>query len=196
MTTDTATVRRKLVTGGDPNQEYFVPVQEQFAGGYAGAVDLDGIASALVATKRPELAAHMKFDVVYLWKEKGGSRDGQLTLGKCVLVRGLLAHFVPAQFVVWLAADHLRDLKASAWFVEAILFHEMTHVGEEDGNPIAVPHDFTGFASELRHYGAYKDDLLLAAKACEQLPLFEELELPAGVRILNVDLRKAPPDDG
>lgn len=173
-TTDTEVQRRQLVNGGDPNQEYFVPPKELFSGGYLPAGDLQRIADALLEARPEDLAAHVDYSVVYLWKEKGGSSQGKLTLGKTTLARGLLRHFAQVDFVIWLAADHLHDIEASKFVIEAVVYHEMLHVIEGDDGPSLRPHDFTGFAEELKHYGDYLPDLMVARKAFEQIPLFAD----------------------
>jgi len=194
MTTEAPPRPRQLVNGGDPDAPYFLPLDELFNGAYFAASDLDGMATALLEAYELDLQPHRTFDVAYLWKQKGGTRDGKAVLGKCVLVRGLLAHFCPARFIIWLAADHLRDAKASRYLVEAILYHEMLHVGEdEDGEPVLIPHEFTGFAAELRRYGAYTHDLRVAHQAFEQMPLFE-LDPLTAARELRVELDNLTPD--
>lgn len=167
-----------------PDDVYPTPADERFEErDYMSAPDLSEIAKALVKADRAQFDHFKGLHVVYLWRRKGGSTGGRLTLGKCQKPTGLLAYFAGADFVVWLAADHHRDrvagerAGASRFEVEAALFHEMLHVGietDDDGNVrnVIVPHDFTAFNAEVTRYGAWKGDLRAADQSFRQMPLW------------------------
>jgi hypothetical protein len=162
------------VTGGDPDQIYPVPAVEEFTKAnseYLEAPELEKIAGKIIEV-------HVGFSyltelrVVYLWKEKGGTRLGKATLGKCQRPQGLLAKFCPADFIIWLGADHHRAFRSTRYQVEATVFHEMCHTGEDgDEEPVMEPHDYEGFVREVELYGLWRADLEKAHGAFKQLRL-------------------------
>ena len=114
-------------------------------------------------------------EVVYLWKASGGKANGKLVLGKCQKAAGLVAHFSKADWVVWLSADHGRDLGLTRWQVEAALYHELLHAGqnEQTMEPAVYPHDAEMFRAEIEQYGLWKSDLRFVADCFQGvLPMF------------------------
>lgn len=178
-----ATRTRHLVTGGNPEQEYPVPTEDTFeaeAAEYLPADDLRRIARALIAA-HPSRFRHLeRLHVVYLWRKAGGARHDTPTLGKCQKPSGLLKHFSAADFVIWLAADHCRDRRFTAYQVEALLFHELCHTDRdpESGKPVLVGHDWEGFAAEVAHYGAWESATAHLAQQFEQLRLALDADGP------------------
>ena len=171
----------------EPQEFYRPPMDKRFSlpGGeeldYLPAPDLHRIAEYLIGECN-ELEHLNRQSVIYLWKRKGGTNQGQGVMGKCVKTSGLGKYFSEATWVVWLAADHLIDLKISRRQVEALLHHELLHAGEsepdDDGRskPVVEGHDFDGFGLNVQRYGAWFAPLQLAAKAFaegEQVGLFE-----------------------
>lgn len=132
------------------------------------APQLEAVAERLVH-KHVRFSHLLQMRVIYLWKMKGGETHGANTLGKCQSPSGLLAHFSNAEFVIWLAADHCRDLSNEQ--IEAVVFHEMCHTASKDGEAAMQGHDVEMFADEVRVYGAWKVDLLEAQRVFGQLPL-------------------------
>lgn len=168
---------RTLVTGGNPDKLFPVPPEEAFAEvegpvEYIEAPDVERVAAALIGTCS-EFSHLRERALVYLWRAEGGKTKGKATLGKCAKPSGLLKHFAEADFMVWLAADHVRGMQFSAWQVEALVYHELLHAGATDkGEPVLWPHDFEGFRPEVSRYGAWKPDLAEAAKSFQpRLPL-------------------------
>lgn len=177
MTTEsTATGRkRSLITGnGGVDELYPVPQEDLFEGDFLPAPDVEKIARALINAHEHEFLAVHQFEVTYLWKKKGGEKSGKATLGKCAKPSGLTRYFSEADFVIWLAADHLGH--RSRFDVEAVIFHELHHIGQdsETGKPVIVPHDLDIFSAEVETYGAWSNDIKLADRAFRQLPLFAE----------------------
>lgn len=69
----------------------------------------------------------------------------------------LARQYSEADFIIWLAADYLRNWheagKLSEREIEAMLYHELCHAGVNDKNePKIWPHQFEGFLSELEEY--------------------------------------------
>ncbi len=131
--------------------------------------------------RHPEDLAHLDgLTIEYVWKAAGGKSGGKAVLGKCTKLAGLARYLSgaldgaldgePVDFVVWLAADHLA-LRSDRG-IEAILFHELCHIGTDDkGNPTVVPHDWAGFAREIELFGLHTEDARTVDKAFRQLHL-------------------------
>lgn len=170
--------RRSLVTGGDAEAVFVAPPAGQFEAegdDFIAAPDIERIGSALIAAHEATFGHLQSREVAFLWKRKGGNAGGKTTLGKCQKPTGLLKHFAGADFVIWVAADHCRDHRLTAYQVEALVYHELLHAGEdENGKAVILPHDWTGFTGEVQQYGAWKPDLSAAAHSFEQLRLLGE----------------------
>lgn len=105
-----------------------------------------------------------------LWKAAGGKKGGRAHLGACSVATGLVAFFGIADWVIWLAADHCRELEFTDEQVEALLYHELLHCalkGEKDPAPACVGHDFEGFGAEIRRYGFWNDSSQRARAAVQ-----------------------------
>jgi hypothetical protein len=112
-------------------------------------------------------------EVKFLWKRNGGRSQGKARLGYCAKTSGLARHYAGADFVIWLAADTARDCGLGPRELEALLFHEMSHIDYDDeaDKPTVRCHDFEGFIDELAEYGEWLPDLRRARHAFAQLPL-------------------------
>jgi hypothetical protein len=121
-------------------------------------------------------------NIVYLWKEKGGESGGRAHLGKCVKPSGLTDYFAcqsetlsegmtdKVDYIIWAAADHLRNNTANFRTICALVFHELKHTGFDDkGNFTVQGHEFEGFAREIEEFGLWKRDIKLIAEACESV---------------------------
>ncbi|HXI16213.1 MAG TPA: putative metallopeptidase [Chloroflexota bacterium] len=155
---------------------YPVPSEAALDGEFTPAPDLEKIGIALIA--HHGLVAG-QYTVRYFWKDKGGKSKGNLTLGKCTKPTGLLHHFAECDFVIWLAADHLRDAYPTATEVEAVVYHELRHAGEtepdeesdEPAQATIIGHEFEGFLDEVTLYGATVRNLKPIVNAAKQLEL-------------------------
>lgn len=101
--------------------------------------------------------------IKYLWKAKGGAKGGKAVMGKCVKPSGLAGYYAGADFVIWLAADHAWAYELKDEQIEALLFHELLHIGKEatDNGPVYYvrPHDFEGFKAEIHEYGFWLPEI-------------------------------------
>lgn len=164
---------------GDPRDEYPVPSAETFvdeegrALDYLPAGDLEEIADLLIAAHADILHPLTDWRIKYLWRKEGGATNGAAVLGKCQKASGLVRYWADADFVIWLAADHLRDNRFTRYQVESLLFHELMHVEIDiaDGKAGLRPHDAELFVEELIRYGLWAPDLRRVADAVRQLPL-------------------------
>jgi hypothetical protein len=131
------------------------------------------LAQDLIATC-PEIRHIQKTSVVYAWKAKGGMSGGKQRLGQAQKLTGVSYHFAEgAEFLIWLAADHLRERLSTSWSplqTEALLFHELCHIdfhiderpnSDTEGQMLfrLAEHDFTGFIPEIERYGFWSHDL-------------------------------------
>ena len=136
---------------------------------------LEELARDLVA-KWPELRFLDGFDIRVLWKENGGDSRGRLTLGKCTKPSGLARYFALCDWVIWLAADHCRQMEFTDEQIEALLYHELKHcvlVGK-DSKPGVRGHDYEVFADELNRYGFWNDGREALKRVVQGRLKFEE----------------------
>lgn len=142
------------------------------------APDLQALASQLL-TKHDISFRHIRaLRIAFLWKRKGGKKGEKGIWGKVSPVSGVAQYWGGVDYVVWLAADHCRKNHLEAKQVEALLYHELCHFGQDPdtGEVKMVGHDAEVFAAEIREYGLWTVDLEVTADAFRQLPLtpFEE----------------------
>ncbi len=183
---------RRLITGGDPDRHFLVPGDDEFVlrdwldedpdrtpddddAPHVDFLPAPEIASVGAALLGEHFRTLVNVAIDYRWKRRGGQGGGRATLGKCMKVAGLTKHYAAVDFVIWLAADNLRDMRATAYQIEALTFHELMHADiDEKSSPVIHPHDFEGFAKEIEQYGLWKSDAVLMGRAfgAVQLPLF------------------------
>ncbi len=116
-------------------------------------------------------------EIRYAWKRQGGRAKGRATLGKCVKLSGPAKHFAKgADFLIWIAWDHTRNLAFTRQDMLALLFHELHHIQRDvtdDGEDVysVRGHDLEVFFAEIEVFGAWLDDIERGRKAFEQLGL-------------------------
>jgi len=148
-----------------------IPSDETFSGEeYIPAPELREIADML--RERHNMPTEITIECV--WKRKGGNHQGKTRLAFCMKTSGLAKFYSSYDFVIWVAADHLREWNPTPEQIEALIFHELHHAGveEESLDPIVVGHDFEGFRADLENYGLWTPDLTNAAPAFEQVRMF------------------------
>jgi hypothetical protein len=187
--------RRRLITGGDPDRHYPVPADGDFVpqawldeydwrtrdddnaphDDYLPAPEIARIAAKLIAGCPDDFKHLADMAIDYRWKRRGGTRAGKATLGTCEKLSAEIRVYTEHRFLICLGADHLRDMRATYFQIEALVYHELLHAEtDEDGQPTLAPHDFEGFAREIQRYGLWQHDYVVAARAfaAVQLPLF------------------------
>lgn len=175
MATATATMQRPTI---------HVPAEFEFGDeAYTAAPDLEALAHTLIR-RYPDALGHIaEVTVAYLWKKAGGKRGGNATFGKTAKRGGLVAAFTSADFIIWLAADHVEAANYTPEQITALLHHELLHISveepdedDEDGERKFVlrGHDLEVFTEEIRVYGAWDAMLREAADAFRQAGLFED----------------------
>lgn len=169
-----------LAKGVEPDRPFPVPAPELFEGkDFRGAFELQSIGEAIIASGAFDWHEGEEPRITYLWKLAGGQSKGNATWGKCIKLSGLAGYFDgEADFVIWLAADWLLAARATYLQVEAIVFHELSHIAvkeDKDGDFAGwgvTGHDFEGFATEVARYGMYRPSVARMASAFQAaLPL-------------------------
>ena len=134
-----------------------------FGKDFMPAEALDSLSSDLI-DRHEELRFLRDHDLQVLWKRSGGRKGGRGVLGKCTAPTGLTRFYSGRDWVLWLAADHVRTLHFNAHQTEALLYHEMLHcsLGDDLDNPkpTTVSHDVEAFNKEIERYGLWVSDLV------------------------------------
>lgn len=161
----------------DPARKVFPPTEAEFeTTDFIRTHDLDDIKNRLIATW-PEFASLQQCNIDILWKRSGGSGGGKLHFGKCSKMSGLAAYYSGETFVIWIAADHVRDHEFTQLQLEALIYHELSHCGwevdEKTGEMkwMVTAHDATVFFNEITRYGTWQQDLRILKQSYEQLAL-------------------------
>ncbi len=170
--------RRILVDGTDGDVPIRPPSAETFEDqgvDFLPAEPLTTVVGRLIDAHPHRFGHLVDRPILVLWKAKGGTYHGKPVHAKAVKPSGLAKYYAgPDTLVIWLAADHLRERAVSAWFLEAMLFHELCHFGVNDkGGLELVDHDWQGFGAELAVYGTWQEELLRAKRQFGQLALPE-----------------------
>ncbi len=159
-----------------------VPAEIEFSDeAYIAAPDLLSLAESLIA-QYPDTLSHItNLELAILWKKSGGKRGGKGVFGKTAKRGGLMSAFTTADFIIWLAADHVAAAEYTDGQITALLHHELLHIGwqepdedDEDGEGkvVLVGHDVEFFTEEVRVYGAWDALLKEAAESFKQAGLF------------------------
>jgi hypothetical protein len=176
-----ALVLKKCVSSADPNESFSIPADVQFDGlEYRDAPEISKIAEALIADA-PELGDIAAYPpmIRYMWRRKAKKSKGATFFGNTAKVSGLAKHFGQTEWVMEIAVDVLREMKATNFQVEALIFHELKHIRvtvDEDGNPSYdyVREEYAAFADEIRRYGSWHTEIEIVGNAFAQAPLFED----------------------
>lgn len=167
-------VSRVCVLGLDPAGNARIPYESSFAEGedYLYDEKLEKLVFAVMAKHGME----GRFTLLVRWKKNGGRSKGNEVHGKCEKLSGLTKHFAQADYVIWLAADHLTSWQYTNWQLQALIYHELLHIEveeDDDGNEKLTTrgHDCEMFVGELHHYGTWRDDLVRVKHGIEQIPL-------------------------
>jgi hypothetical protein len=156
-----------------------VPHEDDFNGNdfLPGEEKLRPLFHALVDRFHDEFFHLKEAEVRLFWKKTGGMTGGRATLGKCQKASGLIEFYSDANYIIWLAADHLLQMSFTNWQVLALLYHEMRHTVVDDKGKFGVQgHDFEGFFDELETFGGWDnsaEQILRSAQKTLQPGLFD-----------------------
>jgi hypothetical protein len=158
-----------LVNNLDPNQVFNgVPEDKEFEEiefDFLKSDDIAEVANLLIRSKMQHLGP---VRIEYFWKQKGGSKGGNRIVGTCKRPSGILKHYCPSEIIIWLAADHVRELKLTRFQVEAAVYHELNHIEYGPEGLTLRGHDFEGFGTEIQEYGTWTTSLKIAEAAVQE----------------------------
>ena len=88
------------------------------------------------------------------WKRAGGTSGGKRILGQSIKATSLHRHFVGDVFIVWLAADHARDLGLDVLQLERLLFDQLVRCQFDDkGRPFIAAADVQENLATISQFG-------------------------------------------
>lgn len=167
----------------DPNGQPVIPPDDHFNPDdpFMPSALLNELGGRLI-DHWPEMVHLSEATILYRWKRKGGKSHKKDALGFAQKPSGLLKHFSRADFIIWIAADHAREMAITNYQLEALLYHEMKHCGvevnEDEASPTygeatfaIVGHDSELFIDDITRYGAWTDERRRVREAWEQLGL-------------------------
>lgn len=169
---------RPMTTATRPAIHVRVPLLDDFDGEeFLLSDELEALYAQLIRDY-PSTHGHLPRVAVKLaWKARGGKSQGKEKLAYCQKLSGAAKFFAEAEFLIWLAADHVLDREMSDSQIRACVSHEMRHIGweegedGEDGKAVIVGHDAELFFSEIVELGAWNEFIGLAAEAFSQAGL-------------------------
>lgn len=179
-TPDWPSAERRLLAGGDPDAAATLPPERRFRdkGGYridfCRAPEVEDLAERLIH-HYPEFAHLRHLRIAYLWRRKKQAKGGKLVLGTCSSLSGIPQAFLEADWAVTIGAESCREAKLTAYQMEALIFHELSHIAppdeeaDEAAEPTLVGHDLEMFNAEVTRYGLWRQDLDVAAETFRQL---------------------------
>jgi hypothetical protein len=156
--------------------EYPVPPPEYFENEDAGVL-VDFIADSkleewakAIIVKYPEFSHLYAANILILWKKKGATSHDRLTFGTCQKPSSMLRHFAQCDFIITLSANHCRSRQFTYYQIEALIYHELSHIGydiDDDGKHklFLQGHEFEGFPGEIQHYGSWRSNAARMEKA-------------------------------
>ena len=159
-----------------------VPHPDEFMGDYIEDERLGGLYETVLDNHRGQLGWLDRWRVKVIWKRKGGENSGKARLGKCTVPSGVAQFYSKADFIIVLSANHCRELTLTPFQMAALLYHELLHCAESDGDdpqPTTAGHDLEVFADEVRHYGAWRSNIEKLRLPFRQLEL-READTPLG----------------
>lgn len=140
------------------------------------APDLEEVVSDLIE-HYPNVKHLTDSHIRVYWKKTGRTRRGQPNIGGISRPSpwySVHADAPPADYLFWLAADHVGDQNWTGFQVEAFLYRLLCSLQQTDEGEIKeVAPDFAGYIPEIEAYGLWHGTLKLAAPAFHQLALPE-----------------------
>lgn len=149
-----------------------VPVDSVFGDdAFIDSVDLREIGYELISRHFSKIGWLRAYRISYVWKRKGSKKGGELVLGTLSKVGPRERHYSHYDYVVEIAADHMRAMLAKHRDIEAAVFHELLHAtytGEDRETLGTRGHDVEAFVDEIEVYGLWRTSLRRAAPIFRQ----------------------------
>ena len=89
--------------------------------------------------------------IVYLASTQAKKQKGKLVFGQCEKIADKYKWGIPADFTITVFEPNIEGFTPEQ--VEALIFHELLHVGVEDDRLFIRPHDIEDFSAALKKYG-------------------------------------------
>lgn len=178
-----------LVTDDDPTESF--PLPTEIYGEYMVSPELRRVGEALLDHYTDTTFQHIHENLggmpsfAWLWRAKGGKSGGNDVLAKITAPSGLARFYAGVDFVIWVGLDNLRALEPQRWQVEALLYHELLHIGAIENvdkrtgeiyfeSLTLKGHDAELFIEEVTRYGMWRNNLVRVGDAFQQRSLFDE----------------------
>jgi hypothetical protein len=162
---------------GTPEPERYRYPITGYRADYIAAPALLEMAQELMREKS-ELATLADVRLRFYWWRKIGKKGCEGYFGQVKKISGMLSHHLTEDAYVAVSAFAAG---AGSWTREEVkkaLHHLLLHVGvDEKGNLTILDHDWLGFSSEVREYGAWSTPLKLGRNAyreAQQLGLLDD----------------------
>jgi hypothetical protein len=161
--------------------DYDVPFESQFNNrDLVEAPGLRTIGERLIeaATDQDGFDHLRGIEIHWFWKRRGGTQGGNPRYGGIKRPSSFEKHYTGNKviYMVWLAADHVREARFTAEQIEACLYDQLTRTDvdpeDHDAYRIIGP-DFVGSIRTLQRFGVWNADLREAAAHIQQLPLVQ-----------------------
>lgn len=171
---------RRCVTGAEADLPFPVPGDAAFDGQeFRDAPELQAVVEALLNDRTAGFADVLEASPVIrcVWRRKAKKKQAKVQAGFCTKTGGFVRFFGRCDVVVELGADVARSQRLTHFQIEAILFHELNHIGvefDDDRTPTLYVRneDLHVFNNEITRYGLYIADVERTAEAFAQAPLF------------------------
>lgn len=89
--------------------------------------------------------------IVYLASTHAKKQNGKIVFGQCEKIADKYKWGIPADFTITVFEPNIEGFTPEQ--VEALIFHELLHVGVEDDRLFIRPHDIEDFSAVLKKYG-------------------------------------------
>jgi Putative phage metallopeptidase len=172
--TDTANANPTTEDGFQLQRPFKVPDDSQFEGGeFLEAPEIAKIAKDLIFEFPGDFPRHDMAKIDYLWRMKGGMKDGGAQLGMCQRTPAIAIYYSETEFTIWVAADNCRLAQITPGEMRALVFDLLYHIeynSEKDKFKIRAP-DVSTFMRTVEVMGPWNRTLRRAQKAFAQAPL-------------------------
>lgn len=129
-----------------------------------------------LAERYPNLKHLSGLTIRVYWQKAGRTRNGAPNMGgiKKPSPWYEVGSGAGADYLLWLAADHIADQQYTGFQLEAFLFHQLCSLQQnEEGEVKVQAPDFVGYLPEIEAYGLWRVPLKEAGERFRQPSLFE-----------------------
>jgi hypothetical protein len=151
---ETSRLKHAEITDNVIADEFFADATEEIA--------------PIVAETKDKFHPHldqMRIRYVYDLAEKPATKCGKNIYAKAVKTGGILRLFSQSDFIIVIHGATWTSLPPDKRF--ALVDHELSHCGVEEGKAVVIGHDLEEFASIIGRHGFYMQDVRKFAKAVQ-----------------------------